>query len=234
MIDFHSHILPGLDDGSRDVQESLAMLEQMAAQGVDTVCATPHYYGEEGSAQSFLIRRADAWARLRPEAEARFPQMRILLGAELCYFPGISHIEGLNSLRLEGSRILLLEMPQRSWTGSIWKELEYMAAGRSRILIAHVERCLPYQAKDAQEHLRALGIMQQTNAEALISLRTRRKTLKALETGQIGFIGSDAHNLSSRRPNLDRAAEILRKRLGTNFLNEIEENGRFFLEEERA
>ncbi len=231
MIDFHSHILPGLDDGSRDVQESLAMLEAMAAQGVDTLCATSHFYGEEGSVSAFLARRETAWSKLKAEAAEHFPQMKLLLGAEVCYFPGISHAEGLSLLRLEGSRLLLLEMPQRHWTGSIWKELEYMASGRSRIVIAHVERCLPYQTKEAADRLRGLGILLQTNAEAVIRLSTRRKTLKALASRQICFIGSDAHNLSSRRPNMGEAAEIIRRRLGQDFLDTLEEDEWAYLQE---
>ena len=79
MIDFHSHILPGMDDGSKSTQESLEMLDMLRAQGVDTVAATPHFYARENPPEVFLRRRAEAWNRLRPQLTADSP--RVLLGA---------------------------------------------------------------------------------------------------------------------------------------------------------
>ena len=63
-IDLHSHILPQLDDGSDSVEMSLAMLYQMAEQGVDVVCATSHYYAKYNSIPAFCERRAEALERL--------------------------------------------------------------------------------------------------------------------------------------------------------------------------
>ena len=60
-IDFHSHILPGIDDGSRSVEESVELLDMMAADGVDIVCATPHFYMHEISIEKFIKRRNEAW-----------------------------------------------------------------------------------------------------------------------------------------------------------------------------
>ena len=60
MIDFHSHILPGIDDGSPDVETSLRMVESMQRQGIDTICATSHFYATQRSPQRFLFRRQEA------------------------------------------------------------------------------------------------------------------------------------------------------------------------------
>ena len=54
MIDFHSHILPGIDDGSKNTQMSLAMIEEEKKQGVHTIVATPHFYADEDSVERFL------------------------------------------------------------------------------------------------------------------------------------------------------------------------------------
>lgn len=64
MIDFHSHILPGIDDGSASVEESLKLLEMLAEQGVKTVVATPHFYPDRTSVSDFLRRRDAAYQRL--------------------------------------------------------------------------------------------------------------------------------------------------------------------------
>lgn len=65
MTDMHCHILPGMDDGSRSAAESLSMLEASAAQGVDRIVATPHFYAGENSPEVFLSRREHAYERLK-------------------------------------------------------------------------------------------------------------------------------------------------------------------------
>ena len=69
MIDFHSHILPGIDDGSKNTQMSLAMIEEEKKQGVHTIVATPHFYADEDSVERFLKRRAHSYERLQEEAQ---------------------------------------------------------------------------------------------------------------------------------------------------------------------
>ena len=73
VIDFHSHILPGIDDGSKNTDMSLAMLREMTAQGVDVCVATPHFYGWRRSVESFLERRTAAWEHLSRRLEDGMP-----------------------------------------------------------------------------------------------------------------------------------------------------------------
>ena len=82
MIDIHSHILPGIDDGSQSVEESHALLALLREQGVETVVATPHFYADRNDPENFLRRRKEALARL-DHGETEMP--RILLGAEVAY-----------------------------------------------------------------------------------------------------------------------------------------------------
>ena len=70
MIDFHSHVLPGIDDGSDSVETSLRMLDMWRAQKIDCICATPHFYADEDDPESFLSRRSQAYSRLREAIEA--------------------------------------------------------------------------------------------------------------------------------------------------------------------
>ena len=69
VTDFHSHILPGIDDGSTSVEESIALLRMEAEQGVEHVVATPHFYPNYQSPEEFLQKRADAELKLRREME---------------------------------------------------------------------------------------------------------------------------------------------------------------------
>ena len=70
MIDWHSHVLPQLDDGSRSLEESVAMLEALKCQGVDTVIATPHFYANEESVEAFLERRKKSHDLLSSEIKS--------------------------------------------------------------------------------------------------------------------------------------------------------------------
>ena len=90
MIDFHSHVLPQIDDGSQSVEESLTLLRMQKEQGAEIVFATPHYIASHQDVPSFLSRRAAALERLRPELPADAPEIR--LGAEVAFYPGISRL----------------------------------------------------------------------------------------------------------------------------------------------
>ena len=163
MIDWHSHILPAMDDGSRDVEESLEMLAQLSEQGVDTVVATPHFFANDESVQRFLERRAKSYEELAERIGEGLP--RIVLGAEVKYYPGISQMEHLKDLRIEGTKLILLEMPFSKWTEYTVRELVTLAtSGDSRIILAHMERYLPFQSARVWERLYAGGLIMQVNA----------------------------------------------------------------------
>ena len=178
MIDWHTHILPGMDDGSRDTAESLAMLEALASQGIRTVIATPHFYANDESLATFLERRQQAMDRLQA---AGISEPRILLGAEVRYYQGISRLDGLKELRIRGSKLLLLEMPMTKWTQSMVRELIEMA-GRSsiRIVLAHVERYFGLQKGDVWDQLAANGILFQVNASFFAGFFSRQKAITLL------------------------------------------------------
>jgi protein-tyrosine phosphatase len=61
VLDFHSHILPEVDDGSQSVDESILMINALAEQGIDRIVATPHFYANDESVSEFLVRRQKAY-----------------------------------------------------------------------------------------------------------------------------------------------------------------------------
>jgi protein-tyrosine phosphatase len=228
MIDFHSHILPGIDDGSKDIATSLLMLNALKKQGADTVCATSHFYATQRSVHRFLFRRQEAWEKLEEVLPQDAP--RILLGAEVLYFPGISHMEELSELCLEGTNLLLLEMPFEPWTSHCTQEVRELARnGEVQILLAHIERYFYFQPIEVWDEFLDLGILMQSNAEFFLPFKTRRKALKLLENGYIHLLGSDAHNMSSRAPNLDKARMRIRQTFGEDYLEYIDNLGRSLL-----
>lgn len=224
MIDWHSHILPAMDDGSKDVAESISMLGMQTSQGVGTVIATPHFYANDETVASFIERRAKAFEALKEQLGENGPH--ILLGAEVRYYQGISRLEGLKDLTIEGSKLLLLEMPMSVWTETMVRELVELSGKNSvRIVLAHVERYIKLQKSAVWNRLLESGIMMQVNASFFTSLASRRKAITLLQDGVVQFLGSDCHNLTTRPPVLGQAAEVIRKKLGNGFLDQMQEYG---------
>ena len=224
MIDWHSHVLPGIDDGSQDVAESISLISAQASQGITTVVATPHFYANYESVDTFLSRRKAALDLLRSELPDGSPEIR--LGAEVRYYQGISRLEGLKELRIEGTKLLLLEMPRTAWTESMIRELiELSGKSGIQLVLAHVERYIDLQKRTTVKRINDAGILKQVNAEYFISFLSKRKAITALKEGDIQFVGSDCHNLTSRPPRIGQAYEMIRKKLGDDFITLVNEYG---------
>ena len=192
MIDWHSHILPAMDDGSKDVGESLAMLDVLRSQGVKTVIATPHFHANEETVDEFLSRRQRSYDTLREAMNDR--DINLICGAEVKYYPGISRMEELKKLSIGGTRLLLLEMPMTKWTDFTLQELFELAnTSGLKIVMAHIERYLGMQGKQILKQLCENGIRMQVNASFFGRIMSRNKAINLLEMGYIHFIGSDCH-----------------------------------------
>ncbi len=228
MIDWHSHILPAMDDGSRCIEESIEMLNLLVEQGVSCVIATPHFLANEESVESFLQRRRASYDTLMQAVNSNHPT--VLCGAEVKYYAGISKMENLKALTIEGTNILLLEMPMIKWTEYTIKELIELSRMRGlTVVLAHIERYLSLQEKGTFERLSENGLLMQTNASFYVGFFNKHKALRLLEEGIVQFIGSDCHNLTSRAPNLTPAYELIEKKLGEHFVSQMNEFGHYAL-----
>lgn len=205
MIDFHSHILPGVDDGPETVEQSLSMLRSSFLQGVDALVSTSHFYGNEEYPQEFLRRRNAAALQLKSamffNAEI-YPE--VILGSEVLYFPGISEAEGIEQLRIEHTRSILIEPPMAPWSGDMLDEIQQLGKNFDLIpIIAHVDRYMT-MLKDPSllERVRKHDLLVQVNGSYFLNPKSQEAALKNLKAGNIHLIGSDCHNLDSRPPNL--------------------------------
>ena len=228
MIDWHSHVLPQMDDGSKSLEESLTLLNMLAKQGVSTVVATPHFYANDESLGSFLERRQQCYESLCAALPSDSPN--ILLGAEVSYYSGISRMEGLSELCVEGTKLLLLEMPFAKWTEHTVREVRELAAqGVVTVILAHIERYIDMQDANVFSELREYGVIMQVNSSFFNRGSTKRRALKLLASGGIQLIGSDTHSVKTRPPTLDSAYNIIEKKFGKELIYEINGYGRFLL-----
>lgn len=223
IIDFHSHILPGIDDGSRSVEESIALLQKQAQQGITHVIATPHFYPQYDSPEHFLKRRGEAEALLREEMNKYTDLPELSVGAEVYFFSGISDSEAILPLTIDKKRCILLEMPPAPWTDSMYRELEGLYSKQGLLpVIAHIDRYIGrFRTYGIPQRLAELPVMVQANAEFFLRKATSARALRMLHKGQIHLLGSDCHDLTFRSPNLGKTVTLIKKRLGKEAIHAV-------------
>lgn len=223
IIDFHTHILPGIDDGSKSLDESLRMLRMEAEQGIGHVVATPHFYPRYDNPEHFLQKRNAAEMQLR-EAMAKeqgLPELSV--GAEVYFFSGISESEMLSQLTIGTNRYILLEMPQPPWRESMYREMEDIYSRQGIVpIIAHVDRYIsPFRTYGIPERLAELPCYVQGNASFFLHASTRGMAMRMLRKQQIHLLGSDCHNVAGRPPRLGDAVAKIQRCLGDAALDQI-------------
>ncbi len=236
VIDFHTHILPGIDDGSRDTGMTEAMLREEKRQGVELVVATPHFYANRTSIDAFLSRREAALEkteRVRREAAEALPE--IMTGAEVYYFQGMGRADGVSRLVVGDTRTLLLEMPFEQWKDGMLTDVEDLIRKQKlNIVLAHIERYWEFQ-RDRRVWNRVfdLPLTPQINAGSFIKKRglfhsdkKRRFCMDFLAEHPRLIVGSDCHNMEGRVPNMAGARAAIETELGAGALKDIEKTTR--------
>ena len=214
--DLHTHVLPMMDDGSQSAEQSVEMLRLLKRQGIDRVVATPHFYPKQEDPDSFLKRRADSAAMLRSAIEfagleGELPE--VLIGAEVAYYSGMSLSKRVKELCIEGTDVMLLEMPFSKWTDAVVNEVCKMQMELGvQIILAHVDRYFQYFDNAKLYKLKSYRVMMQINADPFLEFWSGRRVLKLLGTNMIGALGSDCHNLDVRRSNMDEAIARIREK----------------------
>ena len=227
MIDFHTHILPGIDDGSQNVEMSIRMLQEELKNGIDHVVFTPHFYADHDSIEHFLKRRGKSIEQLMAEIERdeELSRMQYAVGAEAYYFAGIGNAVDIRKLCILGTDILLLEMPFCQWTNVMYEDIvKLLRKQKVTVVLAHIERYIDFQKKkDVWNCIFELPVIAQMNAGPFLDWKRRRKVLKLADAQEMILLGSDAHNMDTRKPNLAAAHTWIQKKLGEEFISKLEQ-----------
>ncbi len=200
MIDLHCHILPGLDDGALDLDDSVTMARQAERDGIGAICATPHLRHDHDVEVAEIASRCES---LQRELTKRGIDVRVLPGAELAQTEAdrLSDQDlGLATLGAAGGWVLLEPAP-----GPLSGELEELARRLAQrgvgSVIAHPER---HAAEDFEERLRALvsmGCLIQWTAAFVAAGDTGGElVLRLAMDGLVHLLGSDAHSSHGGRP----------------------------------
>ena len=185
MVDFHSHILPGADHGSRNVETSLAQIKLAQDCGVGRIIATPHFYAHRMSVQEFLKLRTEAYLRLLPHIDSSI----IRLAAEVLICDNIQNLPGIEQLCIYGTNMLLLELPFNDFDKSYKYVVTDLKTKGIDVILAHADR---YQPENIEVMLSA-GAKIQLNADALDVFFKKRHLYDWMERGLVVALGSDIH-----------------------------------------
>ena len=196
IIDFHSHILPGLDHGSKNSDEAKKQLELISAGGVDIVVATSHFYPHIHRVSDFLHYAECAAAELSEFSE-QFESTKICLGAEVLLCEGINKMPDFDKLCIRGTNCILIEMPSTgSWDHLIDTVGDIIESGYT-VILAHIDRYLKHYEEQIDLLLRK-GAIAQINADSLTSFFSRKRIMEYIDCGVVSAIGSDLHGAGKK------------------------------------
>lgn len=198
--DSHTHLLPGMDDRAKSVEESEQMILSLKDQGVEEVFLTPHYYSHKEHVDNFLSRRAESYRLLKPVLNRC--GMKHRLGAEVYSIPAILNYSNLDDLCIEGTDLLLLEMS--SSKSEPERDLRLIKEIYSRfsvkIVLAHIDR-YPFMLKrKVFRQFVNLDVDMQLNLDFLdAGFLAKQRYLNYIKQGYVQFLGTDCHRMTGRR-----------------------------------
>ena len=206
--------------------------------GVSHIYATPHFYAHRRSIESFLERRDRALSKVRALPGYGDSLPTVTPGAEVYYFSGMGRAKQLSELCIEGTDLLLLELPFAQWHSDLVKDIEDIMDKRGlRIILAHLERYEGFQkSRHVWDRIVEMPLTIQLNCEDIIDAGSifrrnhmHKTSLELLSRHNNIIIGSDCHNLTDRKPNLAEARIVIEKKMGFERLTQIDKYTKEFL-----
>ncbi len=203
LYDMHSHILPDFDDGAKDVETALELIDLLRKQGVRNICLTPHYYTDEISYEKYLEKRQIAFEKFKPFIPS---DINIVLGSEVYVTDYLFNNDDISGITYGKSRYILTEFPYNITLSDQNLKQFYMLTQNYGLhpVIPHVERYnYLISHPETIEQLQEIGVIIQTNISRYannVSAFKRRKLLKYISQGLIDILGSDAHSLTHSSP----------------------------------
>ncbi len=223
IMDIHTHILPGVDDGAKDMQEALSLVRQALENSTRAIVLTPHYRAPHKMEADLIYKR---FCLFRKAVHKEMPQMQVYLGCEIRYQDGIPQmLKEHKLLPMYHSRYILLEFTSTAFSSQILSAARECVGHGFIPIIAHIERCDAFR-NDPQllSQMQGLGVLLQMNADSVMGkmgLRIKKFCQKMLETKQVHFIASDAHDATHRPPLLKECYAHVSEKYGAEYAKKL-------------
>jgi protein-tyrosine phosphatase len=219
MIDIHTHILPGADDGIKLTCQAIILLKRMIEEGIEKVILTPHVLSN--AQRMSRIEQLEAFKNFQQVIASNNLDIELILGAEVKYREFI-HIDYHDYL-IENTNYLLIEFPYHIQTpiDDIIYDLKHQGI---KPIVAHVER-YSYLSIEDYKSIKSSGGLLQMNASSILGkdryAKNKKMIKELLRLKLIDFVGSDSHSELKNKPSLKKAYHYLKKTLPQDYLDQI-------------
>lgn len=223
-IDMHSHILPGIDDGAKDLEEAKEMLRIACDEGIRYIIATPHFHPKRGKAAQENIKKQ--LELLRKEAKSLDEKMQIFIGHEVYYGQDVPELLSQRQIYTMNLReYVLVEFSTGAEESYIKQAVMQLQSRGYKVILAHVERyeCIR-NSMELVEFLINSGVHFQVNAGSILGTRGReikKFVRRLLEEKMVFCVGTDAHDSKVRPPHMKKAAHYVEKKYGEDYARRI-------------
>ena len=224
IVDIHCHILPEIDDGAKNWNETYQMLRIAYDEGVRVIVATPHHHERRGMCTPKQYKKR--LIQIRKMAQEIDEKFYIMPGMEIYFSQDIIHkLEKRKVQTMGKSDYVLIEFSPNDEFRYIQQGLQQIQMKGCRPILAHIERyqCLVDNMEDV-EYLIEMGVCIQVNAGSIIgkSGRTAKRFIKELmDEGYVHLVGTDAHSSGNRSPLIKKSADYVEKKYGQEYAKEI-------------
>ena len=220
MIDFHSHILPDVDDGSRNMDDSKLLLAEAKEFGFDRVISTSHYAVDCYEVPEY--KRIELLNELKQIKDA--PEL--FLGSEIFItFNIVNLLKEFHASTINNTNYVLFEFPLRRHFPNYKDIIRNLIENNYRPILAHPERYLEVQENfDFLYELQDMGVIFQTNYASFVGyygMRTKKTVKKMLQNNLISLMGTDVHRPKSVYPLVPKALKKMAKYADEDYINVI-------------
>ena len=229
MIDIHSHIVFGVDDGPRTREESLALLQEAFSQGVRTIVSTSHRRKNMFETPEEVIM--ENFKEIQALAQQELPDLTILYGAEIYYSEdALEKLESKQIPTLNDTQYALIEFSSRTPYWEIRNALSKILLLGMKPVIAHIERYAELESNEKRvKELIDMGCYTQINSSSVLKPRLFRDKYRLfkkraqyfLSHNLVHCVASDMHNLTSRPPYMKQAFALIKQQYGEKKAQEL-------------
>lgn len=222
MIDFHSHILPGIDDGAKDLEDSKKIIKEARNAGVEKIISTSHYALD--CFESPEYKRKELIEQLKEELEEGDPE--IVLGSEIFLtYNVLELLQEFKASTINGTKYILFELPLRGYFNNLKDLLNKVKGSEYKLVLAHPERYgMIHSNFDLLYELKDLGVLMQCNYGSILGLygmKTKSVMKKMLKEDLVDFLGTDVHKPDTIYPKLPKALKKISKIIDEDRLDDL-------------
>ena len=224
MIDFHSHIIPNVDDGSMSVEETFDLLSEAKVAGFDAIISTSHYI--ENSYESPANER-EVWINaLQENIDTQKIELKLYLGNEIYFTPNIIKLlEERKAVSINNSNYVLFEFPLNTKPMNIYDVVYDMIADKIIPVLAHPERYSFVQKEPELIYdLIQAGVMMQSNYGSILGKYGEKAQIivkRFFQNNMVHFLGTDVHKPRTIYPKVQEALNEIQKIVGEKKLEEL-------------